>query len=139
MNNVKELYELWLRGTENDTELHAELEAVSGNEDEILDRFYRNLEFGTAGLRGVLGAGTNRMNTFTVGQATQGLADYLNSKGGGSVVIGYDSRIKSDVFARESAAILAANGIKVYLYEKIEPTPFVSYAVMRLECASGIV
>ncbi|MBR6361466.1 MAG: phospho-sugar mutase [Clostridia bacterium] len=139
MNNVKELYELWLRGTENDAELHAELEAVSGNEDEILDRFYRNLEFGTAGLRGVLGAGTNRMNTFTVGQATQGLADYLNSKGGGSVVIGYDSRIKSDVFARESAAILAANGIKVYLYEKIEPTPFVSYAVMRLECASGIV
>ena len=139
MNNVKELYELWLRGTECEPELHAELESVAGNDEEILDRFYRNLEFGTAGLRGVLGAGTNRMNVFTVGQATQGLADYLNSKGGGSVVIGCDSRIKSDVFAKLSAQILAANGIKVYLYAQIEPTPFVSYAVMRLKCESGIV
>ncbi len=140
MNNVKELYEQWLSGTGSDAELHAELVSIAGNDDEILDRFYRNLEFGTAGLRGVLGAGTNRMNVYTVGQATQGLACYLNSKkDNNSVVIGYDSRIKSDVFARLSAEILAANGIKVYFYPEIEPTPFVSYAVMRLKCDSGIV
>ena len=139
MNNVKELYELWLKGTENDPASHDELVSIADNDDEILDRFYRNLEFGTAGLRGVLGAGTNRMNIYTVGQATQGLADYLNSKGGGAVVIGCDSRINSDVFSKHSACILAANGIKVYLYREIEPTPFVSYAVMRLKCASGIV
>lgn len=140
MNNVKELYEIWLKGTENNEEMHAELTAIAGNEDEILDRFYRNLEFGTAGLRGVLGAGTNRMNTYTVGQATQGLADYLNSQyEKSSVAIGYDSRIKSDVFAQQSAKILAANGIKVYLYPVLEPTPLISYAVMRLQCQSGIV
>lgn len=140
MNDVNELYKLWLEGTANDAETHKELESIAGNDDEILDRFYRNLEFGTAGLRGVLGAGTNRMNVYTVGQATQGLADYLNSKyESSSVAIGYDSRIKSDVFAKQSAAILAANGIKVYLYAQLEPTPFVSYAVMRLKCQSGIV
>ncbi|MCQ2477499.1 MAG: phospho-sugar mutase, partial [Clostridia bacterium] len=116
MNDVNELYKLWLEGTAKDAETHKELESIAGNDDEILDRFYRNLEFGTAGLRGVLGAGTNRMNVYTVGQATQGLADYLNSKyESSSVAIGYDSRIKSDVFAKQSAAILAANGIKVYL------------------------
>ncbi len=140
MNNVKELYSAWLKGTEGNDELHGELEAIAGNEDEILDRFYRNLEFGTAGLRGVLGAGTNRMNIYTVGQATQGLADYLNSEySQSSVAIGYDSRIKSEDFAYESAKILAANGIKVYMYSRLMPTPFVSYAVMRLSCQSGIV
>ena len=140
MNNVKELYNEWLKGTEGNEEMHNELLAIAGNDDEILDRFYRNLEFGTAGLRGTLGAGTNRMNTYTVGQATQGLADYLNGKyKSSSVAIAYDSRINSDVFSKESAKILAANGIKVYIYEKIEPTPFVSYAVMRLKCQSGIV
>ncbi|MBR0112419.1 MAG: phospho-sugar mutase [Clostridia bacterium] len=140
MNNVKELYSAWLKGTEGNDELHGELEAIAGNEDEILDRFYRNLEFGTAGLRGVLGAGTNRMNIYTVGQATQGLADYLNSEySKSSVAIGYDSRIKSEDFAYESAKILAANGIKVYMYSRLMPTPFVSYAVMRLSCQSGIV
>lgn len=140
MNNVKELYEIWLKGTEGNEEMHSELLAIKENEDEILDRFYRNLEFGTAGLRGVLGAGTNRMNTYTVGQATQGLADYLNGKyETASVAIGYDSRINSDVFAVQSAKILAANGIKVYLYPQLEPTPMISYAVMRLACQSGIV
>lgn len=140
MNNIKELYSQWLLGTQSEPELHEELVGIEGNDNEILDRFYRNLEFGTAGLRGVLGAGTNRMNVFTVGQATQGLSDYLNSKKqNNSVVIGYDSRIKSDVFARLSAEILAANGIKVYFYREIEPTPFVSFAVMRLGCDSGIV
>ncbi len=139
MNNVNELYKIWL-GSVKDEELRAELESIEGKGDEILDRFYRSLEFGTAGLRGVLGAGTNRMNIYTVGQATQGLADYLNSKyDGASVAIGYDSRIKSDEFAAESAKILAANGIKVYMYSRLMPTPFVSYAVMRLKCQSGIV
>ncbi len=140
MNDVNKLYELWLESTEDNEEIHSELLAVKGNEEEILDRFYRNLEFGTAGLRGVLGAGTNRMNTYTVCQATQGLADYLNSKyDSSSVAIGYDSRINSDVFSKQCAEVLAANGIKVYIYPNLIPTPLVSYAVMRLKCQSGIV
>lgn len=140
MNNVNELYKIWLEGAAGDSETLAELEAIAGNDAEILDRFYRNLEFGTAGLRGVLGAGTNRMNKYTVGQATQGLSDYLNSQySSSSVAIGYDSRIKSDEFALLSAGILAANGIKVWLFDRLVPTPFVSYAVMRLNCKSGIV
>lgn len=140
MNDVNKLYNLWLESTENDAETHKELLSIKDNPDEILDRFYKNLEFGTAGLRGVLGAGTNRMNIYTVTQATQGLADYLNSKGkGASVAIGYDSRINSDVFSRRCAQVLAANGIKVYLFPKLMPTPLLSYAVMRLKCQSGIV
>ncbi len=140
MNDVNKLYELWLEGTEENEEIHAELLAIRDNSEEILDRFYRNLEFGTAGLRGVLGAGTNRMNTYTVCQATQGLADYLNSKyESASVAIGYDSRINSDVFSRQCAEVLAANGIKTYIYPRLIPTPLVSYAVMRLKCQSGIV
>ena len=140
MNDVQALYAQWLEGTASDPALHAELTAIAGNEEEILDRFYKNLEFGTAGLRGVLGAGTNRMNLYTVGQATQGLADYLNGQQpGGSVAIGYDSRIGSEEFARLSAEILAANGVKAYLYRALMPTPFVSFAVMRLGCSSGIV
>ena len=112
MNDVKKLYQLWVENTADNEEINAELLAVEGNDEEILDRFYKNLEFGTAGLRGVLGAGTNRMNTYTVCQATQGLADYLNSKGeGASVAIGYDSRINSDVFSNQCAEVLAANGI----------------------------
>lgn len=99
MNDAAKLYDLWLEKTADNEEIHSELLAIKGSDEEILDRFYRNLEFGTAGLRGVLGAGTNRMNTYTVCQATQGLADYLNSKyEGASVAIGYDSRINSDVF-----------------------------------------
>ncbi len=140
MNDVKKLYDLWLEGTKDNEELHGELLAIRNDDDEILDRFYRNLEFGTAGLRGVLGAGTNRMNTYTVCQATQGLADYLNSKyESASVAVGYDSRINSDVFSRECAGVLAANGIKVYIYRNLIPTPLVSYAVMRLKCQSGVV
>ncbi len=140
MNDVNKLYELWLEGTKDNKELHDELLAIKGNDDEILDRFYRNLEFGTAGLRGVLGAGTNRMNTYTVCQATQGLADYLNGKyENPSVAVGYDSRINSDVFSRQCAEVLAANGIKVYIYPNLIPTPLVSYAVMRLKCKSGVV
>ncbi len=140
MNDVNKLYELWLESTADNEKIHSELLAVKGNDDEILDRFYKNLEFGTAGLRGVLGAGTNRMNTYTVCQATQGLADYLNGKyESSSVAIGYDSRINSDVFSKQCAEVLAANGIKVYIFEKLMPTPFVSFAVMRLKCQSGIV
>lgn len=140
MNDVKKLYELWLEKTKDNKEMQEELLAVRENDDEILDRFYKNLEFGTAGLRGVLGAGTNRMNTYTVCQATQGLADYLNGKyTSASVAIGYDSRIKSDVFSKECAEVLAANGIKVYIYPRLMPTPFLSYAVINLKCQSGIV
>lgn len=140
MNDVNKLYELWLEGAKDNAEIHDELLAIKGNDEEILDRFYRNLEFGTAGLRGVLGAGTNRMNTYTVCQATQGLADYLNSKyESASVAVGYDSRINSDVFSKQCAQVLAANGIKVYIYPNLIPTPLVSYAVMRLKCQSGVV
>lgn len=140
MNDVKKLYQLWVESTADNEEIHAELLSVEGNDEEILDRFYKNLEFGTAGLRGVLGAGTNRMNTYTVCQATQGLADYLSSNGeGASVAIGYDSRINSDVFAKQCAEVLAANGIKTYIFPRLMPTPLLSYAVMRLKCQSGIV
>ncbi len=140
MNEIKKLYELWLETTKNEPELHNELVSVKNDDEQILDRFYKNLEFGTAGLRGVLGAGTNRMNTFTVCQATQGLADYLNGKyKNPCVAIGYDSRIKSDVFAKQCARVLAANGVKAYLFPRLIPTPLVSYAVMRLKCQSGIV
>lgn len=140
MNDVNKLYEFWLENTKDDAETQKELLAIKDNPDETLDRFYKNLEFGTAGLRGILGAGTNRMNIYTVTQATQGLADYLNSKGdGASVAIGYDSRINSDVFSQRCAQVLAANGIKVYLFPKLMPTPLLSYAVRRLKCQSGIV
>lgn len=140
MNDVNKLYKLWVEKTADDAEINAELIAINGNEEEIIDRFYRNLEFGTAGLRGVLGAGTNRMNTYTVCQATQGLADYLNGKcENPSVAIGYDSRINSDVFAKQCAEVLAANGVKVYIFPTLMPTPMLSYAIMRLKCDSGIV
>ena len=140
MNDVNRLYKLWVEKTADDAEINAELIAINGNEEEIIDRFYRNLEFGTAGLRGVLGAGTNRMNTYTVCQATQGLADYLNSRiENPSVAIGYDSRINSDIFARQCAEVLAANGVKVCIFPTLMPTPMLSYAVRRLKCGSGIV
>lgn len=140
VNDVNRLYELWLEKTAGDDEAQAELIAIRNNEEEILDRFYRNLEFGTAGLRGVLGAGTNRMNTYTVCQATQGLADYLNSRvEKPSVAIGYDSRINSDVFAKQCAGVLAANGIKVYIFPHLMPTPMLSYAIRHLKCDGGIV
>lgn len=134
------LYNEWLEKADADPDLKVELENIKGNDDEILDRFYRSLEFGTAGLRGVIGAGTNRMNVYTVGRATQGLADYLNDNyDSPSVAIGYDSRIKSDYFSRESAEILAANGIKVYIYDELEPTPCLSYAVRKLKASGGII
>lgn len=138
--DINSLYNEWLEKADADPDLKAELESIKGNSNEILDRFYRSLEFGTAGLRGVIGAGTNRMNVYTVGRATQGLADYLNDKyDEPSVAIGYDSRIKSDYFSRESAEILAANGVKVYIYDELEPTPCLSYAVRTLKTSGGII
>lgn len=134
-------YERWCAQTLADPDLTAELQAIAGKEDEINDRFYRSLAFGTAGLRGVLGAGTNRMNIYTVGQATQGLANYLNQHVSGrrpSVAIAYDSRIKSDVFAKESARVLAANGITAHLYPWLSPTPTLSFAVRYLHADAGI-
>lgn len=140
MNDIKSLYSLWLEKAKDDCDIIPELRAVEGNDDEILDRFYKNLEFGTAGLRGIIGAGTNRMNVYTVNQATQGLADYLNSEfEAPSVAIAHDSRIKSDVFAKSAAGVLAANGIKVYFYPRLVPTPMLSFAVRRLKCSSGII
>ena len=138
--DINVLYNEWLEKADADPDLKVELENIKGKDDEILDRFYRSLEFGTAGLRGVIGAGTNRMNVYTVGRATQGLADYLNDNyDSPSVAIGYDSRIKSDYFSRESAEILAANGIKVYIYDELEPTPCLSYAVRKLKASGGII
>ncbi len=140
MTDYNSLYELWLKNAVNDPDLTTELESIKGNDAEILDRFYKSLEFGTGGLRGVIGAGTNRMNVYTVAQATQGLADYLNAEfDEPSVAIGYDSRIKSQLFAETAAGVLAANGIKVYIYPELMPTPMISYAVIRLHCSSGIV
>ena len=137
MNDINALYSLWSEKAVLDGDLKEELEKIRGNEEEILDRFYRSLEFGTAGLRGVLGAGTNRMNIYTVNQATQGLANYLNEAfENPSVAIAYDSRIKSDLFAREAAGVLAANGIKVWIYPELVPTPMLSFAVRRLKCSS---
>ncbi len=140
MTDYNLLYELWLKNAKNDPDIQKELESIKGNDDEILDRFYRSLEFGTGGLRGVIGAGTNRMNVYTVAQATQGLANFLNDTyEEPSVAIAYDSRIKSDLFAKTAAGVLAANGIRVYIYSELMPTPMLSYAVRKLHCSSGIV
>ena len=141
MNDINALYKIWSEKAVLDPDLQAELKACEGKDEEILDRFYRNLEFGTGGLRGVIGAGTNRMNIYTVAQATQGLADYLNEvcDEQPTVAIAYDSRIKSDMFAESAACVLAANGVKVYLYPELMPTPMLSFAVRRLHCSSGIV
>ena len=135
-----ELYKRWSSMELEDPDLTKELKDIQNAPEEIHDRFYRELEFGTAGLRGVIGAGVNRMNIYTVRRATQGLADYVNEKYQlPKVAIAYDSRIKSDLFARESAAVLAANGIHVYLYSELMPTPMLSFAVRELHCQSGIV
>lgn len=137
---IKELYDQWLKNAYADPDLIAELKKIDGNEDEISDRFYTELEFGTAGLRGVIGAGTNRMNYYTVCRATQGLADFLNAHyKNPSCAIGYDSRIKSDYFSKEAAKTLAANGIKVYIFEELEPTPCLSYAIRKFKTQGGII
>lgn len=134
-----ELYSLWCENATEDPDLQAELAEIKGNNDAINDRFYRDLEFGTGGLRGVIGAGTNRMNIYTVRRATQGFADYLNQEyNNPSVAISFDSRIKSDVFSKAAAEVLAANGIKVHIYTELMPTPCLSWAVRALKCQGGI-
>lgn len=136
----KELYKLWCEKAVDDPDLQTELKAIEGDDEAILDRFYRDLEFGTGGLRGVIGAGAYRLNVYTIRRATQGLADYVNgSFEKGSVAIAYDSRNKSDVFAKEAARVLAANGIKAYIYPELMPTPMLSWAVRDLKCSAGIV
>lgn len=140
MNDINRLYSLWSEKAVADPDLKTELDSIAGNTEEINDRFYRNLEFGTAGLRGVIGAGTNRMNVYTVGQATQGLASYLlDEYKNPSVAIAYDSRIKSTEFAKFAAGVLAANGIKVWFYPELVPTPMLSFAVRELHCKGGII
>ncbi len=138
--SYKEVYESWLSNPYFDEATKDELKSLSGNEKEIEDRFYRELEFGTAGLRGVIGAGTNRMNIYTVRKATQGLANYIlkQNDSGKGVAIAFDSRRMSPEFADEAALCLAANGIKAYVFESLRPTPELSYAVRKLGCIAGI-
>ena len=121
----KEIYELWRKNAVEDADLIEDLEKIENYENEIYDRFYKDLSFGTAGLRGIIGAGSNRMNIYTVRKATKGLADYLNlNYKSPSVAISFDSRIKSDLFAKEAAKVLAANEIKVYIVKELCPVPF---------------
>ena len=135
----EELYKLWLSRAGEDPDLITELNGIAGDESGITDRFYRDLEFGTGGLRGVIGAGTNRMNIYTIRRATQGLADYLNASPlPKKVAIAHDSRNKGELFCREAARVLAANGITAYLYPRLEPTPALSWATRYLGCGAGI-
>lgn len=138
--DYKEIYESWLNNPYFDEDTKAELRAIADDENEIKERFYTELEFGTAGLRGVIGAGTNRMNIYVVRKATQGLANYIASVNGQSkgVAIAYDSRHMSPEFANEAALCLAANGIKAYIFEALRPTPELSCAVRKLGCIAGI-
>lgn len=132
-------YKLWLDNV-TDASLLEELKSISNNKNEINERFYKKLSFGTAGLRGIIGAGTNRMNTYTVGQATKGLAEYIKTVTKcGKVAIAYDSRHKSEEFAKHAASVLSENGIKVYIYKELMPTPMLSFAVRYLKCDAGIV
>ncbi|MCK9858025.1 phospho-sugar mutase [Paenibacillus sp. ATY16] len=136
-----ERYQAWLNDALIDEATKEELRSIDGQEKEITDRFYRDLEFGTGGLRGVMGAGTNRLNAYTVGKATQGLANWILSRveGQPSAVIAHDSRNNSPEFALDSALVLAANGVKTYLFPSLRPTPQLSYAVRALGCSTGIV
>ena len=138
---IKNEYEVWKKKVTEDADLTAELTDMEGKEDRITDAFYQNLAFGTGGLRGVIGAGTNRMNIYTVGKAPQGLADYINRhfpKEERKIAISYDSRIKSSLFAKRAAEVFAANGIRVFIYTELMPTPMLSWAVRSLSCAAGV-
>ncbi|MBR2697151.1 MAG: phospho-sugar mutase, partial [Clostridia bacterium] len=136
------LYEQWLKDYADDPETVADLTAIKDNPKEIEDRFYRELEFGTAGMRGVLGAGTNRLNIYNVRRATRALAKYILTTPDGArrgVAIAYDSRNKSDVFAKETALVLANSGVKAYLFESLRPVPVLSFTVRYLNCIGGVV
>lgn len=139
MELAEKRYTQWLAQQGLEPELRQELDAMHSDAEKVTDAFYRDLEFGTAGLRGVLGAGTNRMNIYVIRRATQAVAQYLNeTELPKTVAIGHDSRIKSDVFAREAAAVFAANGITAYLYPRLEPVPALSFAVRHLHCGLGV-
>ena len=140
MKNYLEEYKKWCESPDFDEETKKELSEIKDNEKEIEDRFYKELEFGTAGLRGVIGAGTNRMNKYTVGKATQGLANYIIEQGtqDKGVAISYDSRRMSKEFSLQTALILNANGIKTYLFENLRPVPELSFAVRELKCTAGV-
>ena len=140
MKDYMKIYQEWLSNPYFDEATKAELRAIEGDENEIKERFYMDLEFGTAGLRGVIGAGINRMNIYVVRRATQGLANYIIKQGGADkgVAIAYDSRHMSPEFAMEAAMTLAANGIKAYKFESLRPTPELSFAVRELGCIAGI-
>ena len=137
----REEYEFWLEDSYFDAKTKEELRTIATDEKEIEDRFYSELEFGTGGLRGVIGAGTNRMNVYTIRKATQGLANYILKQGGADkgVAIAYDSRFMSPEFAQEAALCMAANGIKAYVFDALRPTPELSFALRTLGCISGIV
>lgn len=140
-DTIKKQYELWLKEAVEDTDLQAELLSMREDDKKTEDAFYRDLAFGTGGLRGVIGAGTNRINIYTVAKASQGLADYVKchfKEGERKIAVSYDSRIKSDLFARVSSSVFAANGIKVFLYPQLMPTPALSFAVRKIGCAAGI-
>ena len=135
----QDMYERWLAAELDDADLKPELESVKGDDAAIQDRFAVALKFGTAGLRGVIGAGTNRMNIYVVRQATQGLANWVKTQGGSqTVAISYDSRIKSNLFAKTAAEVLAANGIKVRIYSALMPVPALSFATRYYNCNAGI-
>ena len=138
--NYMDQYKFWLEDSYFDEGTKEELRKIADNQAEIEDRFYKDLAFGTGGLRGVIGAGTNRMNIYTVRKATQGLANYILKQGGADkgVAIAYDSRHMSPEFAMEAAMTLAANGIKAYKFESLRPTPELSFAVRELGCIAGI-
>lgn len=141
MNNINTLYTLWTENAVEDPDIVKELHDIEGNKNRIEDAFYRDLAFGTGGLRGVIGAGTNRMNIYTVAKASQGLADYVNShyeEKDRKIAISYDSRIKSTLFAETAAGVFAANGIHAYIYKQLMPTPCLSFAVRSLNCAAGM-
>lgn len=139
MSAIAEKYNQWVENAKEDPDLISELESIRDSRAEIYERFYREMEFGTGGLRGIIGAGENRMNIYTARRATQGLVDYLKDRyDSAAVAISYDSRIKSDLFAAEAARVLAANGIKAHIFTEINPTPVLSFAVRRLDCQAGI-
>ena len=138
--DYKKLYEEWLSNPYFDEDTKKELKAIENDENEVKERFYKELEFGTAGLRGVIGAGVNRMNIYTVRKTTQGLANYIAAVNGQAkgVAIAHDSRRMSPEFAKEAALCLAANGVKAYIFDSLRPTPELSFAVRKLGCIAGI-
>jgi len=139
--DYRDVYKFWLENSYFDEDTRTELSMIRNNEKEIEDRFYRDLEFGTGGMRGIIGAGTNRINRYTVRKASQGLANFIKKQGlsDKGIAIAYDSRHFSKDFALETALVMCANGIKSYLFDELKPTPELSFAVRHLGCAAGVV